>query len=467
MRTTIIGAGFSGSSLAIQLAAQLPAGHDVCLVGDSESFGRGAAYGLARPEHLLNVRASDLGPDPAHPDEFAESLELADGSRNGFLPRDVYGEFLAQRLETAIADSGGRLHPVRDKVIGLRRLPGGFRVHLADGGDFFSDRVVLAVGALPPRALPEVDTRLAQDSRYVGRVWHPDSLAGIDPDARVLIVGTGLTMADVLVSLRRQGHRGVITAVSRHGLLPQAHLDRPQPAVLPPALARAVENADLRQLVRLLRGMAAVGGDWRPLVDGLRPHNQSLWQRLPTAQRRRFLRHLRAHWEVHRHRIAPALARKLQQELASGGLVVRAAKLLHARLERNGVRALLRPRGQERAAPEEFDVIVRATGFDTDVQNTHHALIAHLREADLVAPDELGLGLRSDPAGQVVDRHGGIVPGLFLLGPLQRGQLWEVTAIAELRNAAAALARKLAEPVEDASQPAVHVSMFEPLHRHA
>ncbi len=460
MRITIIGAGLCGTALAGELVGTLPEGVDVCLVGDAASFGRGVAYGLARPEHYLNVRAHDLGLDAGAPGGFADWLDLSDGARQGVLPRELYGDYLAQHLDDAVARSDGRLRLVRETVIGVRRLQDGYRIHLADGGDFRSDLVVLALGALPPRVLPELDAALAVDPRYIGRPWTPDALDGVPSDARVLVVGTGLTMADVVTTLRRQGHAGPVTAISRHGLLPQPHRATRQPPIAPPALQKVAEDGSLRELVRALRAMAAVADDWRPLVDGLRPYTQELWQRLDDGERRRFLRHLRAHWEVHRHRIAPEVAAVLQADRDAGRLQVEAAHLLHARAERAGLRALLRPRGSEHAQARHFDVIVRATGFDTDIFNTRHALVSHLREAELVVPDPLGLGVQATPAGEVLDRHGVIVPGLSVLGPLQRGQWWEITAIPELRDAARTLAARLRR---DAAP--VRVSAFDPLPR--
>jgi uncharacterized NAD(P)/FAD-binding protein YdhS len=94
MRITIVGAGFSGSALASELARQAGPGVELCLVGVPDSYGRGVAYGEARPEHLLNVRASDLGATPDQPGGFADWLNLTDRARGSYLPRLLYGEYL-------------------------------------------------------------------------------------------------------------------------------------------------------------------------------------------------------------------------------------------------------------------------------------------------------------------------------------------------------------------------------------
>ncbi|MGO1073490.1 FAD/NAD(P)-binding protein [Lysobacter sp. CA199] len=444
MRITIVGAGFSGSALASELARNAGPGVELCLVGQPESYGRGVAYGEARPEHLLNVRASDLGATPDRPGGFADWLNLTDRARGSYLPRLLYGEYLHAQLQTAVVGSTAAFSQIRHEAIAVERASAGFRVHLADGSDFVSDRVVLALGALPPQPLPGVGPRLAVHSSYLGWPWQDGAIDAIAPDARLLIVGTGLTMADVVITLQRRGHRGPIVALSRHGLLPRAHGETPPPAVaLPPAVLHALDRHAPRELSRALRTLAPVVADWRSLVDALRPHLQNFWQGLPTAQRASFLRHLRSYWEIVRHRIAPQLAEELQALRDSGQLQVRAGRLLRARRGDDAVEALIRERGGQRLHTERFDALIRATGLDTDVERTTHPLIAHLRESGLVAADPLGLGLRSSAQFEVLDHKGVAVRGLYAIGPLLRAQLWEITAVPELRVAARELAGRL------------------------
>lgn len=444
MRITIVGAGFCGTALALRLLRQAGPEVEVCLVGEPASFGRGVAYGLARDEHFLNVRAQDMGLDEARPGGFADWLDLAEGSRQGFLPRGLFGDYLADSLERA--QGTARLTRLPVSAVSLQRLQQGFRVHLADGADFVTDTAVLAVGALPPGRLPQLSAELDGDSRYIGRPWHPAALDGVPASAQVLVVGTGLTMADVVLTLRRRGHQGRITAISRHGLLPQRHRPRGEPAVLPPALSRLAQHGSPRELLHALRGMASVGGDWRPLVDGLRLQAQTIWRRFDDAQRRQFLRHLQSLWGVHRHRIAPEVADELDTARADGQLAVEAARLLHAGPARDGLVALLRQRGATHAKSLRVDAIVRATGFETDIAQTRHALLTDLRDSEIIAPDPLGLGIDTLPGGEALDRQGVPVPGLYVLGPLQRGAWWEITAVPELRVAATRLADRLLRP---------------------
>ncbi len=449
MRISIIGAGFSGCALATELARAAPQGVDIQLVGVADTYGRGVAYGEARPEHLLNVRARDLGATADHPGEFADWLSLTDRARTTFLPRLVYGEYLHSRLLAAQQLSLAGLNRIEQEAIAIEREGTAFRVHLADGSDFLSDRVVLTVGALPPQPLPGIGPRLAVHPSYIAWPWQNglDGVGAIDhiePTRRVLIIGTGLTMADVVATLHRRGHRGPITALSRHGLLPQSHADEPgEPIALPPTVLHAINAHDLPALVRSLRALTPIVPDWRSLIDALRPYLQGFWHGLPHEQRARFLRHLRSHWEVLRHRLAPALSRELEELRTRGRLRVRAGRLLRARRTSDAVEVLIRERGFAHASREEFDVVIRATGFDTDVERTSHPLIAQLRESGSITPDRLGLGIEASPRFEALDGNGSPVRGLYALGPLLRAQWWEITAVPELRVAARTLARQL------------------------
>lgn len=336
----------------------------------------------------------------------------------------------------------------------MERARRGFRVFLANGDAFQTDQVVLAVGALQPQALAGIGPRLSVHPRYIGWPWQGDALSRLSPDDDVLIVGTGLTMVDVALSLHARGHRGRLLAISRRGLAPQAHLRQPGAALeLPPHLQRAIKDADLRALLRGVRQLSVVVDDWRRVVDALRPHLQPLWQRLELSQRARFLRHLRPYWEVARHRVAPGAADQLAQLQDSGQLQVVAARLLRARWVPDGVEAVIRPRGGADAQTRRFDAVVRATGLDTDIDRTSDPLIAGMREAGLLRADPLGLGVDTDAQLRVRDGAGQVVPGLYCVGPLLRGRYWEITAVPELRVATRALAERLLQGATPALQP--------------
>src|SRR5690606_2204638 len=198
----------------------------------------------------------DLGLAPDAPEDFADGFNLGDRGRNAFLPRQLYGDYLRDRVHGLLHADGAQVHVVRREVVAIERLDRGFGVRLEDGAAIISDQVVLAVGALPPPPLAGVGPRLAIHPAYIGWPWQEHAIDRIDPDARVLVVGTGLTMADVIATLRQRGHRGPIHALSRHGLLPREHAEQPLPVVeLPPGIVQALAAHDLRELLRRIRAL--------------------------------------------------------------------------------------------------------------------------------------------------------------------------------------------------------------------
>ncbi|WP_374605785.1 FAD/NAD(P)-binding protein [Thermomonas sp.] len=167
MRITIIGAGFSGGVLATELMRHASQATELRLVGVADSFGRGVAYGESRAEHLLNVRACELGADPDDIDGFARWLNLGKRAERGYMPRLAYGEYLYSRLQDAIHESRADVRLHTQEAVAVERAGRRFRVLLADGREFDSDIVVLAVGSLPPQRLHGVGPRLLVDPAYI------------------------------------------------------------------------------------------------------------------------------------------------------------------------------------------------------------------------------------------------------------------------------------------------------------
>src|SRR3546814_13724462 len=109
----------------------------------------------------------------------------------------------------------------------------------------------------------------------------------------------------------------------------------------------------LRDIRREIAAAEREGGDWRMVIDALRPVTQSLWQGLPVAEKRRFLRHLRSWWAVHRHRMAPEVAAVVQNAMDRGQLVVRAGRQRAAHPVAAGFVFVSRPRSEERRVGKE------------------------------------------------------------------------------------------------------------------
>jgi uncharacterized NAD(P)/FAD-binding protein YdhS len=69
------------------------------------------------------------------------------------------------------------------------------------------------------------------------------------------------------------------------------------------------------------------------------------------------------------------------------------------------------------------------TGHRPDLRSP---LIGSLLRQGLAKADAHALGLSVQRNGQVLGRSGGATPGLYALGPLCQGSLWEITAVPEI-----------------------------------
>ncbi len=213
-----------------------------------------------------------------------------------------------------------------------------------EGGQLIvADQVVLAMGNQPPQD-PAGVARQTAVRRYASDPWGPSLLEGLGADEPIALIGSGLSAVDVVVEANSRGHRGVIYAISRHGLLPRRH----QPAAARPQLQFGADCTTARSLLKAVRAEAAKcqaeGGDWRSVIDGIRPVAQSLWRSLKTCERERFLRHLASRWDVHRHRLAPEIDDLLQARMAENRLVVIAGRV-------RGARGSRRPHSSHVSAP--------------------------------------------------------------------------------------------------------------------
>jgi uncharacterized NAD(P)/FAD-binding protein YdhS len=450
---TIVGAGFAGTALALQLQRQLPQAI-IHLVEPRPVAGPGLAYSGARPEHLLNVRPRSLSLYADQPAHFAEWLQRQPEAARGlpeFATRASYGRYLAEELRaqlmaTATSDAG--IHWHQTTVVAAPVVPGGRLVQLADGTTLVSHFVVLALGNFPPPAPVGPNLSYLQHSHYHADPWATDTLASIGPDESVLLIGSGLTAVDVLLSLRQQGHRAAVAVVARHGRWPAAH--GPAAATYPdfyPELATETTVAGtLAVFRRHIKQAAAQGIDWRPVLDTLRPHLGQIWAAWPLAEQRRFLRHLAGRWSVARHRSPPQNAAAVAEMLAGGWVQLHVGRISEIRPDGEQLQICVQS-GPAAGKWLTARHIICCTGPLLDYTRIDIPLVASLRASGDLTPDPLGLGLLTDAHGALLAADGLASPTLLTLGPSRRPAYFESTAVPELRQQAAALAVELARRV--------------------
>ena len=434
----IVGAGFSGTLQAINLLRHN--GPRATLIERAEQPGVGLAYGAARSDHILNVRAGNMSALPDEPDHFVRWLEsegVADAARQ-FAPRRTFGRYLKAMLDDAIANCGGRLEIVRGNVARVDQSDCGARIALTDGRMIDADAAVLAVGNLPPHTPPGFDPDTLSPSGYFGDPWADGVTDGLTDRDTVLVIGTGLTMIDTVLSLNASGFRGRIVALSRRGLLPRAH---EAPAAGWDRINDRPETV-ASDLVASLRARSAAVG-WRNAVDELRPFTQFMWGNASEAERARFLRHLRPWWDVHRHRLAPQVAAKIDALRASGRLSIVSGKSLMARDADDGIAVEWRPRGGDVVETMTVRRVVNCTGPLGDLGRTDDPLLRDLTARGLIRADAHRIGIDVDNQARTIAANDVPNDWLYALGPMTRGAFWEIVAVPDIRQQTWALARRL------------------------
>ena len=438
----IVGGGFSGTMLAAQLARRKIAS---LLIEGGGREGLGTAFSTREPAHLLNVRAEAMSAWPNAPADFAQRT----GDPRGFAERREFGAYLRDILDEAVAS--GLVELVAATAASAVPRGAGWDVTLGEGTAIAADALVLAQGNQPPEPFM---AGAEAGPRLINNPWSEAASEAIAAAANsggdVLLIGTGLTMIDAVLSLCAAGHQGRIVALSRRGQIPRSHADfEPAPVELD-----EVPQGNLLGLWRWLRQRGGQAG-WRAAVDSLRPHSQALWQSLPADQQRRFLRHARPWWDVHRHRIAPQVARQVAELVAAGRLEIVAGRIGAMRAVDDGVEVVIKRRGRSptpptplaygesrsssRAEGQKFAFAFNCTGPLGAIGRTRDALLRGMLERGLVRADAHGIGLDVDERSRALGAE-----RLWALGPLTKGRYWEIVAVPDIRVQAADVAEDIA-----------------------
>ncbi|MDE0880392.1 MAG: FAD/NAD(P)-binding protein [Sphingomonas bacterium] len=435
----IIGAGFSGTLLAINLLRHK--GPNATLIDrHADQIARGIAYSSPHQSQLLNVRAKGMSPFPDDPDHFVRWVEAErGGAPTSFVPRAAYGAYLTDVLARARGEQPGRLTLREAAATDIVATDDGRQaVVLNDGTRIVADVIVLATGNLPPHTPDGIDPVSLPDGCYVEDPWRSDPADGLGTDDVVMLLGTGLTAVDVALELDAAGFGGTVLALSRRGLSPRRHVDaqiQAEPLHDPPALPLSHVVAAVRR--------RATGIDWRSAVDALRPVTQRFWHGADVATRARFLRHLRPYWDVHRHRLAPAVADRIDAMQTDGALRFAAGKVTRVMTEGSHLRVHWRPRHADAEVQIRVARIVNCTGPQGDLTRSDDPLLGTLYRRGLIRPDALRIGLDVTPQSRVIAADGTPADALYCIGPMTRGGLWEVVAVPDLRRQCWDLARRL------------------------
>jgi uncharacterized NAD(P)/FAD-binding protein YdhS len=445
LRVAVCGGGAAAVLLLQALKRQARRAVDVTIFEPRSRLGVGVAYSTNSPIHLLNTRACNMSVTD-DPDDFVFWLRkerprrLLNWSREDFATRSDFADYLQARLTSVRSSPLLHVRWLHSVVDSIDARNGGWEVVPARGAPMYADVVVLATGNERPRVLgahlqPSVQRLIIEDP------WDVEQKAEIPRKATVLLAGTSLTAVDVMTDLLRRGNSGPIIAISRRGLVPRSHGPI---AAAPEGFVHAVP-ASLREVVRYVRQLSVndpQGEKWRRVFTELRSIAPSLWRGWSIAEKKRFLRHVRPFWDVHRHRLAPRVHMRIERAIATGRLLIVKGRITHIEALRADE---LRVSVKHGRATQTIDVarVVNCTGPEANPANSSNPLLQGLIGDRLARPDALGLGLAVDSESRVVSASGSAHPTLYAVGALARGARWEVTAIPELREQANAVVRRL------------------------
>ncbi len=468
MHIALIGGGFSGAACAFHLLRDHPGlSLRLTVIEPRALLGAGLAYSAPSGVHRTNVAAARMSVLPEDPLHFHRWL-LAQGDperdpasvmRDGRLypARAVFGRYVDGVLRAQVAaspnacfdhvrDLATSVHAVRDDAGG-----GGCRIGLLSGGAVDADAVVLAVS----HSAPDTPAMLRDLPGLLPDPWDIGALSAIAPDARVLVVGTGLTACDCVALMLARGHRGPITAVSRHGLLPRPRTELPVQAegdfTTDPACSA---TALLRRIRRAVAHAQAAGRPWENIVDALRQQAGTAWGTLDWTERRRLLRHLRTIWDVHRFQSAPQIDAALALARQAGRFTVRAASLMASRHDRSGSVVTLCPRGSPMLRETlHADVVINCTGPGHRSVTATHTVLRQLAQAGALVEDPAKLGIWVDDRSRVLRPDGSTSERLLVAGPLARGTFGELMGLPQVNLQPRAVAATLAGLATD--KPAI------------
>ncbi|WAT17006.1 FAD/NAD(P)-binding protein [Aurantiacibacter sp. MUD11] len=446
----IVGGGFSGASAAVQLVRKIADPLAVTIVEPSPVIGPGLAYSTDDPSFRLNaisgVHSIDVA-DPGHFTRWCEDQGLMGSDPEARLPngeafirRRDFRRYLAETVQShALQPNGSTITHVRSRADDLHLMDEGVEVSLDNGNSIVSDAVILAVGNAPLR---RPDWTKGGTEGHPGLIPDPlrRGLDTIKPDARVLVVGAGLTALDIIASLLARGHSGPIKAISRRGLRPQPQAPRifapqadpPEPPVVPLDLLEgelpdyaAAESLTALRLLRDMRRHAAEtkadGLGWQAGFDAVSLPLSRIWPRLPVEEKRRVLRHLRPFYDAHRFRTPPMTDLAVQASEGSGQVSFRKAALdsLDTQPDEQLVANLRMADGQ--VIPETFDAVINCTGFDTSRAIRHNPILDSLHDQGMISPHPTGLGIVTDAENRVLAPGGASIPQIRAIGPITTG----------------------------------------------
>lgn len=447
---TIIGSGFSGSLVAHHLVEKSTGPLRITMIDRGGKFGRGIAYSTMDHAHLLNVPARNMSALPKPSDHFESWLKTRGHFRNEtiFYPRSLYGEYIRSILAYSVAaasSKGIEVQLLSEEVVGVEKLnQDRFSVSTGNGQKWETDVVVFALGLFPPGGFTKAYPCLMDNPRYISMFWTNPIFPLIPSKATIGIIGTGLSMIDAVLSLESRGHTGKIFAFSRNGFLPKVHeILNPSYRLDVPITAQSNPLNLFRFIKAELKRIDHINVKWTDVIDSLRPITNQIWIQWNTSQKKQFLRRLRPYWNTHRHRMAPEVGKKINSMQQAELFEVIAARIRSIESNTKSISIQFQHKGKEELSSKSVDYLIDCSGPESDFRNLSEPLIFSILNNTDFQVDPTGMGLTA-----VNPKTRDKAKRAFMIGPLNKGELFETTAVPELRVQAEDLADNILDQLK-------------------
>ncbi|GAL85209.1 putative polyketide biosynthesis zinc-dependent hydrolase BaeB [Sporocytophaga myxococcoides] len=439
---SIVGGGFCGCMLTLHLLKKRQSKIKIHLIDKSEKLCKGAAYSTEFNFHLLNVNAGKMSALQSDEDNFINWLKENKYPYNNedYVPRKLYGNYLSNLLYHELNEAPDNVDIHIEEAIDVTLENDKAVILLESGKKIISDKVVLAPGNFSPQSDNDPFEKYIDDGIYFTNPWnHQTIIDKIHKEEDILILGTGLTMIDLCTTLYFNSHKGKIHAFSRHGFLPAVH----KPVYFYEPFYHEIEKtSSLSEVLSIvkkhLHSHKQQGGDWRDIIDSLRPYNQKIWMNFSTNDKALFIQKLNRLWSISRHRIPQEYQITIDELLKNNMLEIHSGKI--DTIVKTGRKLNITVRKKNNEQPTSLSVhrVINCTGPQLNYLKLQNPLIKNMIQKGLIHPGPLNLGVDATPEGKVKNHYNENI--IYALGSALTGVLFESTAVPELRVQAEVLA---------------------------
>lgn len=445
----IIGGGLSGILTAIQL---LEKSKDISvkIINSGQPIGLGVAYSTTDTSHLLNVPAGKMSAFPDNQKHFTDWLiahgHSAEQIEKQFFPRFVYGEYLSELV--AALKQNKQVEIINAKAIDLQKQDSSYSILLNNDKSVFADKTVLALGNFLPATPKSESQSFFESPNYFKNPWNTDYLKNIQPNQNILIIGTGLTMVDCVLSLKNIGVKGKLYVVSPRGYTPAPHGKKE----IYPDFYSEVKGKTLLEIVQIVRKHLKIAesknSSWIGVIDSLRPHVQKLWIALSPKDKQQFISHIRHIWGLARHRLPLSVYTELSNLKVSNQLEIIGGRIIYIQEEGDGIYATIQLRGSSIKRKLNITRVINCTGPQNNYKELKDPFIQNLLTKKIIIPSEQKMGINTSLTGRVLSQDGKPSDDIYAIGSLLRGVLWETTAVPEISVQAEQIAKQIIDSIK-------------------